>query len=261
MRYSFHGKVRATGQTVDGYVDAPNASMAIDRLADRGIIGVYSVRPEPKPPKNAVRLDGDNTPEPADEEKPPPRLEAPAAAPAPAARAEAGSEAVFSQLVDKLGTLLVQVEKLLSRPPQQQVIYQTAASGPIRDGHARAKKPAAHEVNGSTLREIFQSNLDLRNSLEKLANSTGAASRMTEAAAKVGDAATRLTQAAVQSQPEELSSQELAPKEPAPEESAAEESAAEESVSVESKQLPETPKPPREPAITRTLLNAAQPAA
>ncbi len=58
MRYSFHGKVRATGQQVDGYVEAPSSSDAIDRLADQGIIGVYSVRPEPRAPQNAVLVTG-----------------------------------------------------------------------------------------------------------------------------------------------------------------------------------------------------------
>jgi hypothetical protein len=165
--------------------------MAIDRLADRGIIGVYSVRPEPKPPKNAVRLDGEPAPE---EEKPAPRLEAPAPV-----KTESGSEVVFAQLVDKLGSLLVQVEKLLSRPPQQQVIYQS--SGPARDrgDHARPRKSNVNLESSSTLRDIFQTNLDLRQSLEKLANNTGTASRLAEAAGRVGDAATRLTEAAVES--------------------------------------------------------------
>jgi hypothetical protein len=198
VRYSFHGKVRASGQPVDGYVEAPNASLAIDRLADRGIIGVYSVHPEPKPPKNAVRLDGEPAPE---EEKPAPRLEAPPPPPPAPVKTEPGAEVVFASLVDKLGTLLVQVEKLLSRPaPAPQVIYQ---SGPARErfvDHGTHKPRKSHNAEGSsTLRDIFQTNLDLRQSLEKLANNTGTASRMAEAAARVGDAATRLTEAAVES--------------------------------------------------------------
>jgi hypothetical protein len=198
---------------VDGYVEAPNASQAIDRLADRGIIGVYSVRPEPKPPKNAVRLDGEPEPE---EAKPVARIEAPAPPPPPApVKSEPGAEVVFASLVDKLGTLLVQVEKLLSRP-QQQVIYQSA--GPARDrgdfGSARIRKPHPNPEGSSTLRDIFQTNLDLRQSLEKLANNTGTASRMSEAVAKVGEAATRLTDAAVESKVAELKTADADPVEP-----------------------------------------------
>jgi hypothetical protein len=184
---------------VDGFVEAPNSTTAIDRLADRGIIGVYTVRPEPKPPKNAVRLDGDKTPD--EDEKPVPRLEAPAPPPTPSpapVKTEPGAEVVFSSLVDKLGTLLTQVEKLLSRPPQQQVIYQNAGPARDRDSHSRPRR-VPQSAASSTLRDIFQTNLDLRQSLEKLASNTGTANRMTEVVGKVAEAATRLTDAAVES--------------------------------------------------------------
>jgi len=188
---------------VDGYVEAPTASIAIDRLADRGIIGVYSVHPEPKPTKNAVRLDGEPAPE---EEKPVAKLEAPPPPPPQPVKIEPGPEVVFASLVDKLGTLLVQVEKLLSRPvPPPQVIYQ---SGPARErfaDHGSQRPRKTHNAEGSsTLRDIFQTNLDLRQSLEKLASNTGTVSRMSEAAARVGDAANRLTDAAVESKVAEL---------------------------------------------------------
>jgi hypothetical protein len=145
VRYSFHGKVRTTGQQVDGFVEAENASQAIDRLADRGIIGVYSVRPEPKVPKHSVVLSGEAEPEePVARERP--RLERssrskpiPAVAvpiahaqpqlPAPQPVASQGTEAALTLLVEKISALLVQVEKVLARP--QQVIYTSA--GPARN--------------------------------------------------------------------------------------------------------------------------------
>jgi hypothetical protein len=192
VRYSFHGKVRATGQQVDGFVEAANATQAIDRLADQGIIGVYTVRPEAKLPKNAVVLSGEAEVE--EEEAPDkrqrPRLErtnrrqappapepvpalpapAPLAAPAPVST---GTEVVLVQMLDKLSTLLVQVEKLLSRP--QQVVYQ---SGPVRGGggasNAKSRKPS--DAQNNTLRDIFQTNLDLRKSLEKLATTVNSSS-------------------------------------------------------------------------------------
>ena len=184
MRYSFHGKVRATGQQVDGFVEAATASQAIDRLADRGIIGVYSVRPEAKAPKNSVILSGEAESEDPVErprlEKSSPSRPIPAvAAPvhkvqpplqAPPPVPSHGTDVVLTQLVDKLATLLVQVEKLLSRP--QQVVYQ---SGPARSGQSATKKSSRipTEMQNNTLRDIFQTNLDLRQSLEKLANTVG----------------------------------------------------------------------------------------
>jgi hypothetical protein len=179
VRYSFHGKVRATGQTVDGFVEAPNSTAAIDRLADRGIIGVYSVRPAPKPPE---------------EEKP--ALPPPPPPPPP----KNDSEIVFTQLVDKLGTLLTQVEKLLDKPPQQ-VIYQnhtTMAPAPVREASSRVRRPHPNMASNATLRDIFQTNLDLRQSLEKLASNGGSSKALSETAKTVSDAANRLTQAAVE---------------------------------------------------------------
>jgi hypothetical protein len=193
VRYSFHGKVRATGQQVDGFVEAANATQAIDRLADQGIIGVYTVRPEAKIPKNAVILSGEAAIE-TEEEEPPKRRDrpqkserrpvadvpapVPAALPAPVpvapppAPVSTGTEVVLTQLVDKLSTLLVQVEKLLSRP--QQVVYQ---SGPARGGGGVSGKKSRvpSDVQNNTLRDIFQTNLDLRQSLEKLASTVNAA--------------------------------------------------------------------------------------
>jgi hypothetical protein len=190
VRYSFHGKVRATGQQVDGFVEAANATQAIDRLADQGIIGVYTVRPDPKPPKNAVILAGQEPPE-MDEPAQRPRLErsskryappvqppiAPAQ-PAPAQQLPAqvvastpATDAVLATLVDKVSMLMTQVEKLLSRPAT--VVYQ---SGPARGGGGGGgskKSRMPNDAQNSTLRDIFLNNMDLRKSLEKLATTVG----------------------------------------------------------------------------------------
>ena len=217
MRYSFHGKVRANGQQVDGFVEAANATEAIDRLADRGIIGVYSVRPEPKPIKNAVRLAGEAEPP---EEKDPRHLDrrqlpgpvnnsrtqkAPAVVPrriatapqqkpatsggsgsavplAPAPVAASGTsvtpaatpatEALLLQVVEKLSMLMNRVENALSRP--MNVMYQ---AGPVRStGFTAATKKSGRipqDVQTNTLHDIFQNNLDLRKSLDKLASTVG----------------------------------------------------------------------------------------
>ena len=193
MRYSFHGKVRATGQQVDGFVEASSSTEAIDRLADQGIIGVYTVRPEAKQPKNAVVFAGQDWAETEEPGVPSPALPGPVisqsapipAAPTPpvAAKAATESPAVLQQLVDQIQVLVGQVEKLLARPAQ--VIYQ---SGPAR-GDGGGKKRSARifgEDQNSTLRDIFQNNLDLRRSLEKLANTASP-----PAAMKAADTAPR----------------------------------------------------------------------
>ncbi len=197
MRYSFHGKVRATGQLVDGYVEAETSTEAIDRLADQGIIGVYSVRAEPKQPRNAVLVAG--TPEfdralyesdqptkkrrslpapaavpnqylPERVPLPPPVQPPPAPEPVAAAPAAGGgvTDSTMLQLVDKLSTLIGQMQKFLDRPAQ--VVY--ASGGPARSGGGGGGKRAGRAVNeaqNSTLKDIFQNNLDLRRSLAKLA--------------------------------------------------------------------------------------------
>jgi hypothetical protein len=117
---------------------------------------VYSVRPAPKPPE---------------EEKPAAQLPPPP--PPPPQKSD--SEIVFTSLVDKLGSLLTHVEKLLEKPPQQ-VIYQnhtTMAPAPVREANQRLRRPHPNMTGNSTLRDIFQTNLDLRQSLEKLANNGG----------------------------------------------------------------------------------------
>jgi hypothetical protein len=171
---------------VDGFVEAPNSTAAIDRLADRGIIGVYSVRPAPKPPE---------------EEKPAAQLPAPTPLPMPApVPVKSDSEVVFTTLVDKLGTLLTQVEKLLEKPPQQ-VIYQTHNSTTVaasREISQRVRRPSPNMASNSTLRDIFQTNLDLRQSLEKLASNGGTSKAISDGAKTVAEAANRLTQAAVE---------------------------------------------------------------
>ena len=183
MRYSFHGKVRATGQQVDGYVEANSSTEAIDRLADQGIIGVHTVRPEAKKQRNAVILGT------ADvyEDEPPKALPAAAtmvAAPAPVApqpiyipvptpAAGGGgekTEQILGQLVEKLTTLMGHVETLLSRPSQ--IVYQ---SGPARNGGGggagggtKRSPRQGNDAQDKTLMAIFQTNMDLRKSLNKL---------------------------------------------------------------------------------------------
>jgi len=137
VRYSFHGKMRTTGQTVDGHIDAPSSSEAIDLLADQGIIGVYSVFADPLAP---------SAPKPA--------------APTP--------DMVLQALVDKLTGLVGQVETILSKPVVQYVRQSEGGRGPSR----RASLPQrnTNEAQNSALKDIFQNNLELRKSLEKLAN-------------------------------------------------------------------------------------------
>ncbi len=195
MRYSFHGKVRATGQQVDGYVEAETSTEAIDRLADQGIIGVYSVRAEPKQPRNAVLVAG--TPEferallestetgrlkrrslPAPTRSPLPLAEQAVPLPAPvepppaaaAAPVPGVSDGAMLQLVDKLSILIGQMQKFLDRPAQ--VIYQTGGGGGREGGGRGGKRPSSRNISdaqNSTLKDIFQNNLDLRRSLQKLA--------------------------------------------------------------------------------------------
>jgi hypothetical protein len=173
--------VRATGQQVDGFVEANSSTEAIDRLADQGIIGVYTVRPEAKPPRNAIVLTGQHAIEEEEIAAPAPAptiAAAPAAAPPaatglPAAKVNGqANPAVLQQLVDQIQVLSAQVEKLLSRPAQ--VVYQ---SGPARGGGGgEGRKKSSRifdDAQNSTLRDIFQNNLDLRRSLEKLANTAG----------------------------------------------------------------------------------------
>lgn len=149
LRYAYHGKIRQTGLRVDGHIEAPNSAEAIDLLADKGIIGVYTVRPDPLP----------QAPKPKE-------------LPATERGSNQGpnSDAALGQIVDKLTTLIGQVEQLLSRPMQ--------IAGPIREGGGgggkRSGRPANNDVQNSALREIFQSNLDLRRSLTKLASAAAA---------------------------------------------------------------------------------------
>jgi hypothetical protein len=194
VRYSFHGKVRATGQQVDGYVEANSSAEAIDRLADQGIIGVHTVRPEAKKQRNAVILGTadvyeDEAPKalPAAAAAPvvPQPIYIPVPTPAVAPASSGATEQILGQLVDKLTTLMGQVEVLLSRPSQ--IVYQ---SGPARNGGGGGgggtkRQPRKHdEAQDKTLMAIFQTNMDLRRSLSKL--STVVANGVTTAAANNG---------------------------------------------------------------------------
>jgi hypothetical protein len=172
---------------VDGYVEANSSAEAIDRLADQGIIGVHTVRPEAKKPRNTVILGTadvyeDEPPKalPAAPPAPQPPVQQfapqpapqpiyiPVPTPGPAVGGEK-TEQILGQLVDKLTTLMGQVEQLLSRPSQ--IIYQ---SGPARNGGGgggggSSRKPRqGNEAQDKTLMAIFQTNMDLRRSLNKL---------------------------------------------------------------------------------------------
>jgi hypothetical protein len=160
VRYAFHGKVRATGQVVDGFVEASSSSEAIDRLADQGIIGVHTVRPDPLPPRNSILLAGQESGQPV------PQLESAVGAP----------EIVLTSLVDKLTKLVGQVENLLSRPMQAM---------PQRGG-AKAKSRSDKnnsDAQNTVLAAIFETNMDLRKSLVKLADVTATLAAPAQAAA------------------------------------------------------------------------------
>jgi hypothetical protein len=138
VRYAYHGKIRATGEAVDGFIEADNSSDAIDQLADEGIIGVQTVRPAPLPhQKMLVGPDGH----------------------APSA------EVVLTNLVDKLTGLVGQVERLLSRP------VHVTGGAPVR-GNASAQRHAGNPQQNAALKAIFETNVELRRSLEKLAHVT-----------------------------------------------------------------------------------------
>jgi hypothetical protein len=154
VRYAFHGKVRGTGHVVDGYVEANNSAEAIDRLADQGIIGVHTVRPDPLPVRNAIQLAGPNG--------------------QPGVGAENGNmpalpllapEQVLTQLVEKLSSLVGQVEGILSRPMN----FSGGGAAPVRGSRsARSMHPSTEQ--NAVLKAIFQTNVDLRKSLMKLAD-------------------------------------------------------------------------------------------
>jgi len=151
MRYSFHGKRRDTREPVDGYVEAASAIDAIDQLADEGIIGVYSVRQVFPRPKNSISVGGDLQEAFSDDAAP-------------------TADTVLTQLVAKMQSLVGEVEKMLSRPAPGPIY---PARVRVADAH-RASRAAAEQEN-AVLREIFQSNLDLRRTAEKLASAASPA--------------------------------------------------------------------------------------
>ena len=86
------------------------------------------------------------------------------------------TEAMLAQVLERLNALAARVEQALARP--MSVTYQ---SGTVRGGagaNSVAKKSSRipMEVQSSTLHDIFQNNLDLRKSLDKLASTVGPAS-------------------------------------------------------------------------------------
>jgi hypothetical protein len=143
VRYSFHGKMRFTGQSVDGYIDAPNSMQAIDLLADEGVIGVYTVNPAPLSTKPRLTYSGMEA---LDWSSP--------------------VESEAEPLVDRLAALIGQVEQILASRPMLSV--------PVRSGTSSSQKsktkPFADEQTAA-LRAIFQTNLELRRSIGQLASS------------------------------------------------------------------------------------------
>jgi hypothetical protein len=170
VRYSFHGKMRFTGQSVDGYVEADTSAEAIDRLADQGIIGVHTVRRDPVHNNNHVVL-ADGVAMPA-LPSPSPGVILPRPPVAIANRAFAAPAAgspELTSLIEKLTSLVGQVEKVLSRP----IAY---AAGPIR-GESRVKRKVGdNEAQNAALKAIFQSNVDLRQNLSKLGSAPASSS-------------------------------------------------------------------------------------
>jgi hypothetical protein len=154
VRYAFHGKVRGTGQVVDGYVEANNSAEAIDRLADQGIIGVHTVRPDPLPMRNTIQLAGPN-----------------GQLPAPVQGYDGGHslplapDQVLTHLVDKLTSLVGQVEGLLSRPMH---FGGGGGGAPVRGTRTGRQMHPSSEQQNAVLKAIFQTNVDLRKSLLKL---------------------------------------------------------------------------------------------
>jgi hypothetical protein len=145
VRYAFHGKIRATGKPIDGIIDALNSEEAFDKLADQGIIGVQTVRAIPMPARSPAMLPGPDQ----------------AAGTAQEVSGSA-SEIVLTQLVDKLTSLVGQVERLVSRGGVQMV------AGPARNKGATTQRHPASSAQSAALKAIFETNLDLRKSLEKL---------------------------------------------------------------------------------------------
>src|ERR1700722_18206784 len=130
--------MRFTGQMVDGFIEATTSMEAIDLLADQGIIGVYTVRPAPAQPKPRFAFDG-FVPSSSDWDISP--------------------EHQAEPLIDKLSSLIGQVEQILNSRPQ--------FAGPVRSARPLALKgrttPVAEEQSAA-LRAIFETNLELRHS-------------------------------------------------------------------------------------------------
>jgi hypothetical protein len=140
VRYSFHGKMRFTGQAVDGYIDAPNSMQAIDLLADEGVIGVYTVNPAPLQSKPRLSYSGME----ALDWSPP-------------------VESDVEPLIDRLAHLIGQVEHILASRPM--------LNAPIRSASGTSKTKPFAEEQSAALRAIFQTNLELRRSIGQLASS------------------------------------------------------------------------------------------
>ena len=108
------------------------------------------------------------------------------------------SDGVMLQLVDKLSTLVEQMQKFLDRPAQ--VIYQTGGGGRGEGGGRGGKRASSRNISdaqNSTLKDIFLNNLDLRKSLKKLAETVTAETVTAEAAPANGTSALGLDGAPV----------------------------------------------------------------
>jgi hypothetical protein len=76
------------------------------------------------------------------------------------------NEADVEPLIDRLSTLIGQVQQILSSQPM--------LSGPVRGRSSREAAEVVADEKTTALRAIFQTNLDLRRSIGQIASSTAA---------------------------------------------------------------------------------------
>jgi hypothetical protein len=142
VRYSFHGKMRFTGQMVDGFIEAANSMQAIDMLADEGVIGVYTVCPAPHQTKPRLSFDGNE-----------------------AQQWDLPFETEAEPLIERLTNLIGQVEQIIASRP--------LLSGPVRAQSSLARRSRSNPVveeKSDALRSIFETNMELRQSIKQLAS-------------------------------------------------------------------------------------------
>jgi hypothetical protein len=136
VRYSFHGKKRFGGQTIDGFIEARNSSEAIDTLAEEGVIGVYSVHPDPLPEQPKLLIEGNSS---------------------SVDRVPVEDETIT--LLDKLSSLVNQVEHIL--------YHQLVSAPQTKPRRSTAPKAIVLDEQNAALRAICKDNVDLRRNLEQ----------------------------------------------------------------------------------------------